>query len=129
MVGRVIADDVDHGRVGATSVVKIRPSVGEAGPEVQECGGGGAPYSSIPIGSARCDTFEEAKDRPHLARVVEAGDKMHLRSSGVGETGVDTVCGESREERVGTVHGMGLSSSRRYGLSSWAGSKACLIRR
>ena len=111
MVGGLVADDVDDRGAGPARVVQIRQAVAETRTEVQERGRGLAGHAPVPVGRAGRDTFEQHEDRPHLRNVVEGGDEVHLRRTGIREAHVDAVRDERPQDRVRTVHDLGLLMS------------------
>ncbi len=93
-------------------VVQIREPVAESGPEMQQRRRGPAlVHASVPVGGPGRDTFEQREDRAHLGHVVERGDEVHLRRARVREAGIDAVRDERPEQRVRTVHDVGLLHS------------------
>ena len=101
MVGRVVADDVDHRRLRAPRVVQIGEAVGEARPAVQQRGRRLLRHARVAVGRAGRDALEQAEDAAHAGHAVERGDEMHLAGAGIGEAGVDA----GREQRADKAFG------------------------
>ena len=103
VVGRVVADDVDHRRAGLAGVVQVGQAVAEARPEVQQRGRRPVGHAGVAVGGAGDDALEQAQHGPHLGDGVEGGHEVHLGGARVGEAGVDTGIHQGADERLGTV--------------------------
>ena len=105
VVGGVVADDVDHRRVGPAGVVQVGQAVAEAGAEVQQHRGRAAGHAGVAVGRAGGDALEQGEHAAHLRHVVERGDEVHLRGAGVHEADVDPGVDEGADQGLCAVHG------------------------
>ena len=85
MVGCVVADDVDHRRVGAPGVMHVGEPVGESWPQMQKGRSRPVRHARIAIGRARHNALEQPEHAPHIADLIQRRDEVHLRGARVGE--------------------------------------------
>ncbi len=85
MVSGVLADHVDDRCVGAPGVVQVRQSVGQSRTQVQQGAGRLARHPAVAVGSAGDHAFEQAQHRPHAGFLIQRGNEVHLRGTGIGE--------------------------------------------
>ena len=104
MVGCVVADDVDHRRVGAPGVVHVGEPVGESGPEVQQGGSRPVRHAPIAVGRARDDALEQPEHAPHIPDPTERRDEVHLRGARVGEADLHSRAGQRLDQAFRPVH-------------------------
>ena len=104
MIGGVIADHVDHRRMGAPCIMEIGEPVGETGSQMQESGGWLVGHSGVAIGGASDHALEEAEHAAHARLAVECRNEMHLGGSGIGEADVHVVREQHVTQAIGTVH-------------------------
>ena len=111
MIGRVIADDIDHRRIAALGVVDIGETVGETGSCVQQGSCRLVGHARIAVGRARDHALEQAEHAAHLRLAVERGDEMHFRCAGIGEADVDAARQQGVAQSVSAVHSSSRKSS------------------
>ena len=104
MVDGVVADDVDQGRRGSTTVVKVGDPVAETRSEVQQSRGRDTLHTPEAICGTGTDAFEETQHCPGLRHGVDGLHEVHLRGAGVGETGVHSVREQGADDALCTVH-------------------------
>ena len=88
MVGCVVADDVDHRRVGAPGVVHVGEPVGESGSQMQKGRSRPVRHARIAVGRARNNALEQPEHAPHIADLIQRRDEVHLRGARVGEADI-----------------------------------------
>lgn len=104
VVRRVVADDVDDGRVGPSGVVQIGKAVGQPGPEVHQRRCRPFKHAPISVRGASHDSFGEAEHTAHSINLVQRGDKVHLRRSRVREADIDATVNEGTDQTVCAIH-------------------------
>jgi len=104
MIGRVVADDVEHRCPGAPGVVHVRERVRHARPAMQQRRRRLVGHTGIAVGRARHHALEQAEHAAHLGLAVERRDEMHLGGAGIGEADIHAVDEQRVAEAVGTVH-------------------------
>jgi hypothetical protein len=104
MIGGVIADHVDHRRMGASCIVEIGEPVGETGSQMQESGGRLVSHSGVAIGGAGDHALEKAEHAAHPRLAVECRHEVHLGGTGIGEADVHVVREQHVTQAIGTVH-------------------------
>ena len=97
VVGRVVADDVDHRRVGAPGVVHVGEPVGESWPQMQKGRSRPVRHARVAVGRARRNALEQPEHAPHFPDLVERRDEVHLRGARVGEADVHSRAGQRLE--------------------------------
>ena len=104
VIGRMIADDVDHARGRLVGVVDVGEPVGEARPEMQQGRGRVVGHAVIAVGGAGHDALEQPQDAAHAVDPVERRDKMHLRGAGVREAHIDAAADQGPHQAFRAVH-------------------------
>ena len=125
----MVANQVDHGRVGTPRVVDVGDAVGKTGPAMEQGGCGFADHAAVAIGAAGDHGFGQAQHAAHACHFVQGGHEMHLGCAGVGKTGVYPTGQQAAHQTLSTVHVV-LSkrrktarvsvSPRRNAASTWA---------
>jgi hypothetical protein len=93
VVSRVVADDVDHWRVGAPGVVHVSEPVREPWPQVQKGRGRLIRHARIAVGRAGHNSLEQPQHAPHIPDLIERRDEVHLRGARVGEADLHSRAG------------------------------------
>ena len=104
VIGGVVAHHIDHGHMPFLRIVDIGEAVAEAGAKVQERGGGALGDARKAIRGSGNHPLEQAQHAAHALDLIQRGDKMHLRRSGVGKTHRDTVVHQRCNQAFCTVH-------------------------
>jgi hypothetical protein len=101
----MLADDVDDARARFLRVVQVGQAIGQARPEVQQRGRRAIGHAIEAIGGAGDHAFEQAEHAAHARHLVERGDEVHLRGTGVRDTKVDAAVDQGADQALGAVHG------------------------
>ncbi len=104
MIGRVVADDRDHGRMAPPRVVEVGKAVAQPRPEVQQRCGGRLAHPRIAVRCTGGGTLEQGEHTAHLGNGVERRHEVHLRRARIGEDHVEVGCHEAAHERLGADH-------------------------
>lgn len=104
VVMRMVADDVDHRRIGAAGVVQVGNAVGQARPEMQQRRRGFAGHPADAVGGAGANALEQGKHRFHPRHAVERLHQMHFGSTGIGDAVLNAAIGQRLDQGLGAVH-------------------------
>jgi hypothetical protein len=105
VVARLVADDIDHGRMRAARIVHIGDAVGETRPAVEQRRRRLAGHAAVAVGRAGHHGFGHAEDAAHALDLVQRGDEMHFGGAGVGKTGIHAAGEQRADEAFGAIHG------------------------
>ena len=104
MVGRMVADDVDDGRLRAARIVEVRKAVGEARPKMEKRRGGLFRHAAIAVRRTGHRAFKQSEDRAHALDLVQRGDEMHLGRARIREADLDARVHQRPHKAFRTVH-------------------------
>ena len=129
VVDGMVANQVDHGGVGAARVVDIGNAIGKPRPAMKQGGCGFTGHAAVTIGTTGDHGFGQAQHAAHARHFVQGGHEMHLGCAWVGKTGVHPTGQQAAHQTFSTVH-LVLSigrktarfsvSPRRNAASTWA---------
>ena len=104
VIGRMVADDVDHRRRRLVGVVDVGEPVGHAGAEMQQGRRRVVGHPVIAVGRAGDHPLEEAEHAAHAVDPVERRDKMHLRGAGIGKAHIDAAADQGAHQAFRAIH-------------------------
>ncbi len=94
MVIGMIANNINHRRIGTACIVQVGNTVCHARPEVQQGSGGFASHACITIRGSGAYTFEKSQYGAHAGYPVQRLHQVHFRGAGVGNAQVYATIGE-----------------------------------
>ena len=104
VIGRMVADDVDHRRRGLVGVVDVGEPVGHARARDAARSPPVVGHPGIAVGGPGDHPLEEAEHAAHAVDPVERGDKMHLRGAGIGKAHIDAAADQRAHQAFRAVH-------------------------
>ena len=102
MVGGVVSNYVDDGRLGSHGVVKVGQAVGEPRTKVQQRGGRTVEHPGVSVSRTRHGALEKPKDASDAIDPVERVNKVHLGRAWVREAHVNTAAYECGHQALGS---------------------------
>ena len=94
MIDGMIPDQIDHRRPCSLGIVEIGKAVAQTGAQMEQGRGGLFRHPAVAIGSTSDNTFKQTQNGAHIRLLVDRGNQLHLRCSGVGETNFYTTVPE-----------------------------------
>ena len=103
---RVVADDVDHRRARPARVVQVGDAVGQAGAQVQQCGGRTAGHAAPAVGRAGADVLLQPEHAADARLPLERAHEVELGRARVGEAHLQALGVQGVQQKVGAgAHG------------------------
>ena len=103
----MVPDHIDHRRPGPAGIVNVCTAIEIARTEVQQRHGRRPGHTRMAVRRACRNALEQAERRLDARLMVERGDEMHFRCSGIGEARRHAMIGQSGYERLSAGHGLG----------------------
>ena len=100
----MLAHNIHHRRTRFPRIVKVRQTIRQPRPQMQQRGGGAARGARIAIRRAGTNTFKQAQHAPQFRHPVQSGHKVHLRRARVHEADVDSTRHQSPQQTFPTGH-------------------------
>jgi hypothetical protein len=104
VIGRMVADDVDHARSRLVGVVNVCQPVGQPRPQMQQGGGGLVAHPVVAVGGAGHHPLEQPEHAAHPLDPVERRDEVHLAGPGIGKANVNPTPDQRPHQTFRPVH-------------------------
>jgi hypothetical protein len=104
VIGRMVADDVDHPRRRLVGVVDVGEPVGQPRPQMQQGRRRPVAHPVVPVGRPGHHPLEQPQDAAHPLDPIERRHKVHLRRARIGEAHIDATPDQRPYQTLRTVH-------------------------